>query len=865
MQNILELLNHHRRYQKSQHALDTKPPPKQELELSPSVSSDPPKTHYVFFKEITRSTSLTKRAASALSTADIDTAPSAVYGAINGFSIPLTPKQADALRQSPGISSVEADNPLPLSPPIEVKPIDPVTRSKTNALNQAVGLDNIWVNREASQKGQSLQPGEGIEPSSLPSYGNGKASSGEVLPYGVKAVLGGVDVSSKGNVGAGTYAFVIDSGVLNTTSDLNINTAWSKSWVSGESALTDGNGHDTHVAGTIAALANGKGVVGVAPGAKVISLKVFDSSGGGASYSTIIDAINYATEVINTNGLDKSKVVINMSLGGGFSHGLDTAVKNAANQGIKFAIAAGNSGADADGYSPASAGDHQNVYTVSAVDNVYQMPWWSNWDDQSGGDDVDIAAPGVGVYSYYKGGQLASLSGTSMAAPHVAGLLLMGGVKKGDMVKAASGGASDPFELIQSNNETPTDPQPDPDPTPPPNEDGYLYLGATTGGSTINISNQSGSLQQRNLEAKLGLKAGVLDTSLKGTKKAINATEGSAFQATGEGKAGDSITFSFNFKSTEYLPYADYAFYAINQNVYSLADLGIDTANGGSKQGDFTYTLSRKDFGGKNSGAFKFSASVVDAIDNNFDSLLSINTFTINRATNHTKGKSILGKSGSDLMVGGDLNDTFYGYSGNDTLNGGSGSDTAQFSSRSNRINLNTSNWQNTGDGTDRLISIENVNAGSGNDSVKGNRVANVLNGQAGNDRLYGAAGNDQLTGGTGKDRLYGGSGKDRLSGGSSNDHLYGGNGNDLLIGGGGKDRVWGQAGRDTFRIQSGTGYTIIKDFSDGADRIQLGSGSSGLKLKTRGDDVLIYQRRDLMAIVEDAAGDLQRRGRHLG
>ena len=488
-----------------------------------------------------------------------------------------------------------------------------------------------------------------------------------------------------------------------------------------------------------------------------------------------------------------------------------------------------------------------------------------------------------------------------MAAPHVAGLLLMGGVKKGDMVKAASGGASDPFELIQSNNETPTDPQPDPDPTPPPNEDGYLYLGATTGGSTINISNQSGSLQQRNLEAKLGLKAGVLDTSLKGTKKAINATEGSAFQATGEGKAGDSITFSFNFKSTDYLPYADYAFYAINQNVYSLADLGIDTANGGSKQGDFTYTLSRKDFGGKNSGAFKFSASVVDAIDNNFDSLLSINTFTINRATNHTKGKSILGKSGSNLMVGGDVTDTFYGYSGNDTLNGGSGSDTAQFSTRSNRINLNTSNWQNTGDGTDRLISIENVNAGSGNDSITGNNSNNVLNGQAGNDRLYGAAGNDQLTGGTGKDRLYGGSGKDRLSGGgsndrlygasgndrltggtgkdrlyggsgkdrlsggSSNDHLYGGNGNDLLIGGGGKDRVWEQAGRDTFRIQSGTGYTIIKDFSDGADRIQLGSGSSGLKLKTRGDDVLIYQRRDLMAIVEDAAGDLQRRGRHLG
>ena len=123
-----------------------------------------------------------------------------------------------------------------------------------------------------------------------------------------------------------------------------------------------------------------------------------------------------------------------MSLGGGFSSGLDAAVKNAADQGIQFAIAAGNSGDDADYYSPAAAGDHANVYTVSAVDNRYQMSSWSNWDDSSGGDDVDVAAPGVSVLSYYQGGGLAYLSGTSMAAPHVAGALLMGGVVEGDEV-----------------------------------------------------------------------------------------------------------------------------------------------------------------------------------------------------------------------------------------------------------------------------------------------------------------------------------------------------------------------------------------------------------------------------------------------
>jgi len=104
-----------------------------------------------------------------------------------------------------------------------------------------------------------------------------------------------------------------------------------------------------------------------------------------------------------------------------------------------------------------------------------------------------------------------------------------------------------------------------------------------------------------------------------------------------------------------------------------------------------------------------------------------------------------------------------------------------------------------------------------------------------------------------------------KLDGQKGNDFIYGGGGKDLLIGGGGKDKVWGQGGRDTFRIERGTGYTIIKDYSDGADRIHLGSGHSGIKLRSRGDDLFIYQRKDLLAIVEDvSAGDLQLKGNYL-
>lgn len=93
---------------------------------------------------------------------------------------------------------------------------------------------------------------------------------------------------------------------------------------------------------------------------------------------------------------------------------------NAAGLGIRFALAAGNSGADASNYSPARV-NHAKVWTVSAIDDGAYMPYFSNY-----GGPVDVAAPGVGVESTAKGGGTVVYSGTSMAAPHVAGLLLSG-------------------------------------------------------------------------------------------------------------------------------------------------------------------------------------------------------------------------------------------------------------------------------------------------------------------------------------------------------------------------------------------------------------------------------------------------------
>jgi subtilisin family serine protease len=393
--------------------------------------ASPEQAYVVFLDDAPGQGGVAERATALMRSLGAAGAPSLVFDRLNGVVLRLTSDQAQRLRSLGGVRSVEADAAVQLEPPL---PRDPVAEPRSG----------------------------GATPAALTTTGDGPAGSGETLPWGVRAVWRGEDISQRGNAGAGAVAFVIDSGVLASTGDLNLAAAssWHRSWISGETPFTDGNGHGTHVAGTIAAQANGVGVVGVAPGAQVVSLKVFDSSGGGASYSSIIDAINHAVAVVQNNGLSMNKVVINMSLGGGFSTSLDSAVKSAAAQGIRFAIAAGNSGQDADGFSPAAAGDHPNVYTISAVDSSYRMASFSNWDRLDGADavdDVDFAAPGVGVLSYYRNGQLARLDGTSMAAPHVAGLLLMGGVQAGDPVTPQVSGTADPFALapLASGNPPP--------------------------------------------------------------------------------------------------------------------------------------------------------------------------------------------------------------------------------------------------------------------------------------------------------------------------------------------------------------------------------------------------------------------------
>jgi subtilisin family serine protease len=249
--------------------------------------------------------------------------------------------------------------------------------------------------------------------------GGGTTQPAQTTPWGIARVNGGA---------AGTFgtAWVIDTGIDYTHPDLNVDTARSRSFLGGTTTPADQNGHGTHVAGTIAAYDNTIGVIGVAPGARVVAVRVLDRRGSGSN-SGVIAGVEY----VAANGAPGD--VANMSLGGGVSAALDTAVVNAAAGGVKFALAAGNETDNANNHSPARA-NGPNVYTVSAFANGDNWASYSNY----GNPPIDYAEPGSAIKSTWLSGGYNTISGTSMATPHLAGILLArsvpanGGAVNGD-------------------------------------------------------------------------------------------------------------------------------------------------------------------------------------------------------------------------------------------------------------------------------------------------------------------------------------------------------------------------------------------------------------------------------------------------
>lgn len=281
-------------------------------------------------------------------------------------------------------------------------------------------------------------------------------ASVQTLPTGVNRI--DAEAGKTGTkTGAGILVAIMDSGIDYDHPDLavNINATLSCSFIGGTfcgagtpPAWDDDNQHGTHVAGTVAATNNSSGVVGVSQGATLVALKVLNANGSG-SFADITAAVDYVT--VTRTDLDPANdiSIVNMSFGASCSACTDNssdptiaafhaAVTSATNAGVVVVAAAGNSGIDSSSSVPAS---FDEVITVSAFTDYNgaggkssgcrifaglgklcdeTIAKFSNY-----GADVDIAAPGVQILSTVPGGGVGTLSGTSMAAPHVAGLVAL--------------------------------------------------------------------------------------------------------------------------------------------------------------------------------------------------------------------------------------------------------------------------------------------------------------------------------------------------------------------------------------------------------------------------------------------------------
>lgn len=210
--------------------------------------------------------------------------------------------------------------------------------------------------------------------------------------------------------GEGVTAYVVDTGINVNHENFEGRALWGKTIPANDEDI-DGNGHGTHCAGTI-----GSKTYGVAKKAEIVAVKVLRSNGSG-TMSDVIKGVEYVASDHLKNGKSRKASTANMSLGGGNSPTLDLAVNAAVDVGIHFSVAAGNEDQDACNSSPASA---EKAITVGASTLSDDRAYFSNY-----GTCVDIFAPGLNVLSTYIGSDTATavLSGTSMASPHVCGLL----------------------------------------------------------------------------------------------------------------------------------------------------------------------------------------------------------------------------------------------------------------------------------------------------------------------------------------------------------------------------------------------------------------------------------------------------------
>ena len=314
----------------------------------------------------------------------------------------------------------------------------------------------------------------------------------QTLPTGVNRIDGDLSQAKSGD-GQGavnTDIAILDTGISLNHPDLNVYKQ--VSFVPGVSSAADGNGHGSHVSGIAAAKDNTAGVVGLSPGARLWAVKVLDDNGQG-SISSVIKGVEYVTD--HATEIDAANISFGCTCQ---SDALATAIHNSVLAGVTYAVAAGNDGKDAAGTSPAN---HPDVITVSAITDSDGKCGGVGTTGSFGKDDyfasfsnygskIDIAAPGVNIYSTFKGSSYATESGTSMATPHVTGAAALyksthSNASPAEVKKALISSGSTKSTVCDNNGHGYF--QGDPDSAAEP----LLYLAASTSGG--NPGSPSGS------------------------------------------------------------------------------------------------------------------------------------------------------------------------------------------------------------------------------------------------------------------------------------------------------------------------------------------------------------------------------------
>lgn len=542
----------------------------------------------------------------------------------------------------------------------------------------------------------------------------------------------------------------------------------------GPTSNGDGHGHGTHVAGTIAAEGNnGIGVSGVAWQAQLMAVKVFSDSGSTYT-SALINGINYATMM-------GAQVTNNSWGGGGYSSGIVSAINDARDAGSIFVAASGNdSGQNTDvlPHYPSSY-NHDNIVSVASTTSSDGLSSFSN----HGATTVDLGAPGSDIFSTYRDGGYATISGTSMATPHVTGAIAL------VLAEDPSLTYSEAIDAVLDN------------------VDQVSSLdGITVTGGRLNVDAALDAVAETPSPLALSSYDMVVSSDLATVSQTITASESSGVAFTLGATSVGSAELVGSTGGTRVLNYT------LGAGDYSESfTIGAEGATG-----DTTNTISviatSGDLTGTDANTMFFGDDEADTIRTGL---------------------------GSDIVLAGDGDDLVVFSGGTDQLDGGLGNDTLDLSGFASTISLNLSagtfgastveNFENVigGDGNNNIVGTNGSNEISGGDSydiLSGMDGDDVLSGGDGGGRLYGGDGNDFISGGDGGDRLEGGDGNDTLSGGDGEDYLYGGDGDDVFFAGDGHDYVDGGTGSDTLNLGYLSG-TFSLDMGAGT---MTGSGVSG-------------------------------------